>query len=138
MNEAKRAYNILRGYVNREWERIKGLEIMDAWKELDAPAGSSSKSGGGSTERPETPVEKIDTHVDMARKILNVKEDASFPEIRQAFESISRRTQPENFPPDSVEFQHAQELLRNATWAYHFLTKEVPASEKRFRSLEIE
>ena len=31
MSEAKRAYDILRGYVNQEWDRIKNLDGLSAF-----------------------------------------------------------------------------------------------------------
>ena len=35
MSTARRAYDLLRGYVHQEWERIQGLEHSDALEELD-------------------------------------------------------------------------------------------------------
>lgn len=144
MNEAQRAYNLLRGYVNREWDRVKGMEFMDALKELDEPltdkqASMAEKSDGVSDSR-EVPLdaEQPETHEAAARSILGVFADADFQTIRHAYEKISRRCQPENFPENSPEAETAQQLLRRATWAYTFLTKNVPSSEKRFKSLEIE
>lgn len=141
MSEAKRAYNLLRGYVNREWERIKGLEMLDALRELDSPLTDKQQKiqekqgeAGASAEA----VEDDTNYEATARTILNVHANASFEEIRKAFEKISRRSQPENFLEGSEESEHAQVLLRRATWAYNYLTKNVSASEKRFKSLEIE
>ncbi len=38
MSMGRRAYDILRGYVGREWERIMSVEEQTALKELDVPA----------------------------------------------------------------------------------------------------
>lgn len=41
MREAKRAYNVLRAFVNQEFERMKGVDILEAWRELDAAPGEN-------------------------------------------------------------------------------------------------
>lgn len=155
MSEAKRAYNLLRGYINREWDRVKGLEMLDALKELDSPlsdkqaemkeradgpratssASTSPQSSSSSTFTEDLAEENYEA---TARTILNVHANATFKEVRYAYEKISRRSQPENFPEGSEEAEQAQVLLRRATWAYNFLTKNVSSSEKRFKSLELE
>lgn len=146
MSEAKRAYDLLRGYVNREWDRIKGLEMLDALKELDSPltdkqAKILEKEGGGRDSSGSLDAETADGEGNYdvtARLILGVHANATFKEIRHAFEKISRRSQPEQFAEGSEEAEHAQQLLRRATWAYHFLTKDMSATDKRFQSLELE
>ena len=144
MSEAKRAYNILRSYVNREWDRIKNVDL-DAWRELDEPASSAkptstpAPSVNSSLSDPTSPENQTSTDFEAtARTILGVTAKADFEEIRKAYEKIHKRSQPENFMEGSAEQEHAAELLRKATWAYNFLTKNVSQSEKRFRSLEIE
>jgi len=138
MSEAKRAYNILRGFVNQEWERVKGLEVMDAWKELDAPVSTTPDAPANSTlDTPTASMESNELEA-TARTILNVTAKASFDEIRKAFEKINQRVQPQNFESGSEEAKHAQDLLRKSTWAYQYLTKDMSPSQRRFRSLEIE
>lgn len=141
MSEAKRAYNLLRGYVNREWDRIKGLELAKALEELDQPSHEepTAKEGG----EPQEEVTKIIIPEGMdvkeaARKILGVDEKASFDQIRHAFEKLNRRSQPGQFPTGSEEAKSAIHLQRRVQWAYSILTVETSDSEKRFRSLEIE
>ena len=145
MSEAKRAYNLLRGYVNREWERVKGIDMIDALRELDAPLtdkqAEMKEKASGSTGQPKVQMPKEgeeENYEATARTILNVHANATFREIRHSFEKISRRSQPENFEEGSEEAKHAQVVLRRATWAYNFLTKNVSSSEKRFKSLEFE
>ncbi|MEZ5163772.1 MAG: DnaJ domain-containing protein [Fimbriimonadaceae bacterium] len=143
MSEAKRAYNILRSYVNREWDRIKNVDL-DAWRELDEPTkakpGSTPEQTVDSTlSDPTNPANRTANDFEAtARTILGVTAKADFEEIRKAYEKIHKRSQPDNFKEGSAEQEHAAELLRKATWAYNFLTKNVSQSEKRFRSLEIE
>jgi glutamyl-tRNA reductase len=138
MSEAKRAYNILRGYVNQEWERVKGLEVMDAWRELDTPVVTTPAAPANSSLDTPTSSMKANELEATARTILNVTAKASFDEIRKAFEQINQKVQPQNFESGSEEAKFAQELLRKATWAYQFLTKDMSPSQRRFRSLEIE
>lgn len=139
MREAKRAYNVLRAFVNQEFDRIKSVDVMEAWRELDETPGQSSDTSVKSTES--TPVNAEATANELeatARTILNVTAKATFDEIRKAYERISRRVQPEQFTEGTPEAQQAGELLRKATWAYQFLTKDISPAERRFRSLEIE
>jgi hypothetical protein len=137
MSEAKRAYNVLRSYVNQEWERIRGIDLHDAWQELNGPTPTTLKEPTASIPDPTTASAPNELEA-TARTILNVTAKADFEEIRVAFEKINRRVQPENFESGTSEATHAQELLRKATWAYQFLTKDMSPAERRFKSLEIE
>jgi len=140
MREAKRAYNVLRAFVNQEFDRIKSVDVMDAWRELDATPGQPASSAENSvTDSTTLSAEAGANELEAtARTILNVTAKASFDEIRKAYERISRRVQPEQFTEGTPEAQQAGELLRKATWAYQFLTKDISVAERRFRSLEIE
>lgn len=142
MSEAKRAYDLMRGYVNREWERIKGLELADAWRELDEPVVTKEDKEGAEREgldETNDPTKVADGNFEAtARTILGVHADADFQAIRHAYEKLSRRAQPENFAEGSTEAVQADNLLRRVNWAYSFLTKNMPTTEKRFKSLEIE
>lgn len=133
MSLGRRAYDLLRGYVNREWDRIHGIEEANARRELeeslDPGAGEKPPVVGG--EGPANPKA-------FARNILGVKEDASFAEIRKAFERLSRRSAPSNFAPETPEARQAAEILKKVNWAYKQLTEEMNSVEKRFASLEIE
>lgn len=144
MNEAKRAYNLLRGYVNREWERVKGLDLLKALEELDGPTAEPPVEEPGTEAKPNEPrttrimiPEGMD-HKTAARQILAVDETASFDQIRRAFEKMNKRSQPGQFPEGSSEAQQAADLQRRAQWAYAVLTEETPENERRFRLLEIE
>ncbi len=131
MREAQRAYNLLRAFVNQEFERIRGVDASAAWKELNETSPSTAKV----ERKPEEQERDLEA---TARTLLNVTADAQFDEIRKAYERISRRVQPEKFEAGSDESARAQELLRKATWAYQYLTRDVAPIERRFRSLEIE
>lgn len=144
MSEAKRAYNLLRAYVNREFDRLKTLDVQSAWRELEGVVGAQSPNPSTTTpghpgpNQPSNPPTPEKDYTQTARQILGVEPDASFAEIRRAFEKLSRRSQPVNFEPGSPEAEHAQDLLRKATWAYNYLTKDLDPAQKRFRALEID
>ncbi len=149
MSNSRRAYDLLRGYVNREVDRLHSLDLKSAWNELEQAMGRSGDMPASTVAKPTaTPTsENVQIEVEStspeslaasARKILDVEPDAGFESIRKAFEKMSRRSAPENFEAGTPEALQAEEILRKATWAYTYLTKEMSPAEKRFRSLEIE
>ncbi|MBX7132556.1 MAG: J domain-containing protein [Fimbriimonadaceae bacterium] len=135
MSDARRAYDLLRGYVNREWDRIRGIEDSDAARELDAalaePKSADSVATDYSATGPQNPKA-------FARSILGVSETATFVEIRRSFERLHKRSSPENFAPNSDEARQAADILKRVNWAYRTLTEEVDSVQMRFSSLEIE
>jgi hypothetical protein len=139
MSGPRRTYDVLRGYVNREWERIQGVDDMsDAVRELDdltpaarRPASAVDESGGRIRSTTMSQEE-------IARQVLGVPPGASFAEIRASFDRIVKRTDPANFPAGSQEASQATEIHRRVHRAYTILTEEMDATEKRFRTLEIE
>lgn len=138
MSLGKRAYNILRGYVNREWDRIQSLDRLYAERELEdsmpkpAPANEAAIDGQlDQLAAQSDPKER-------ARQLLGVSSGASFDEIRKTFERLNRRADPSKFPPGSAEAQHAASIQQRIHWAYQTLTESVDVTEKRFKSLEIE
>lgn len=136
MSTGKRAYNILRGYINREWDRIQGVDRMSAENELNA-----SLQPGQNYDKPQTispnnmPPEDKQAR---ARNLLGVTESDTFNDIRKKFEKLVRRSAPENFPTGSDEARQAAEIQKKVTWAYQVLTEGIDTTEKRFRSLELE
>ena len=133
MSTGRRAYDLLRGYVNRELDRVRGLDRLDAEKELAA----SLNPGSSVTQQTSKNGLEIDEPA-LARKILGVSADADFVTIRKTFERLDRRSDPVNFPEKSLERQQAAELRQRVHWAYSVLTQNVPDLNKRFGSLEIE
>ncbi|AIE83865.1 hypothetical protein [Fimbriimonas ginsengisoli] len=141
MSTGKRAYDVLRGYVNREWERIHGVELSDAERELsdalDAPAprpaANAASPASGSTFPPATV-----SDTDWACQVMGVGTEATFADIRKSFDRIIKRTDPANFPEGSAEAKQAEEIHRRVHRAYAILTEGMDATEKRFRSLEID
>lgn len=133
MSVGKRAYDIMRGYVNREWERIKDLDRAYAEQELDDPVARPAPPAS----QPQAPVSSVDPK-ERARELLGVGPEAAFDEIRRAFERLNKRSDPAKFPAGSSEAVQAADIQRRVNWAYQVLTENVDVTEKRFKSLEIE
>lgn len=139
MSDAKRAYNIVRGFVSREWDRIKEVERNLAQNELEEALREPAPAKKPAPRR--TVSEELDHEVDrvgIARKMLGVDEKASFQAIRRAFEKLNKRSDPKNFPDGTGEQLQAEQIQKRAYWAYNVLTEHFDAIEKRFKSLEIE
>lgn len=136
MSTTRRAYDILRGYIGREWERIQTVEESSARTELNealkTPASTSAPAAASNNEA--TSTEDKESY---ARRLLGVTASASFDEIRKQFERLNRRSDPANFPPGSAEADQAAEIQKRVHWAYGYLTEHMDTTEKRFRSLEI-
>lgn len=124
----RRAYNVLRGYVNREWDRIHGIELDTAEQEL---LDYEVKSQPAMAPAPVN-------HQEHARRLLGVAADAKFADIRKAYLRLSQRSDPKNFPAGSEEAKQAAEIHRKVHWAFQQLAVDADPTEKRFSSLEIE
>ncbi len=157
MSGAKRAYDILRGYVSREWERIQGVERDLAENELEEALRNPMKaelpnferthnSPNPRTAEPPNRFEETEElieelavdRVSVARRYMGVSETAKFDAVRKAFERLSTRSDPANFPEGSMEQERATEIRKRVYWAYHVLAEHFDATERRFRSLELE
>lgn len=135
MSTARRAYDILRGYIGQEWERIQGVEESSARQELNESLRKPQATTAPSAES-SAPLATEDREA-YARRLLGVSASASFDEIRKQFERLNRRSDPTNFPEGSAEANQAAEIQKRVHWAYGFLTEHMDTTEKRFRSLEI-
>lgn len=135
MSSAKRAYDILRGYVTTEWERIKGVEEEYAEAELNEALGGPQATQTAPRNPLSTPGVDSQTR---ARQILGVTATDDFTAIRAAFERLNKRSDPANFPPNSNEARQASEIQKRVNWAYTQLTENIDTTEKRFKSLEIQ
>jgi hypothetical protein len=145
MGPARRAYDLLRGYVNNEWERIQGVDRKYAERELseamDNPA-TLRRPDPQSYDSPSTgshvPAVNAVDRTERARQILGVAQNADFDAIRHAFEKLNRRSDPNNFAEGSEARANAAEIQKRVQWAYGVLTEGMDVTEKRFRSLEID
>ena len=129
-----RAYDLMRGYVNREWDRIKGVEFDSAERELQDALDNPAKRPAPALPPDETIV--LDRQL-RASKILGVPVNAPFGDIQKAFDRLKKRSDASNFPSGSPEAAQAIEIQRRVQWAYGVLTEGMDVTEKRFRSLEI-
>lgn len=141
MSTGKRAYDLLRGYVNREYDRIRGVDLDNAQQELnDVLDGKMPASSVTSSERTDTAPTMPPgfSREERACKILGVEPKCSFEEIRKSFERLNKRSEPSNFPAGSQERDQAAQIQKHVQWAYGVLSESVDTVEKRFRSLEID
>lgn len=138
MSSGKRAYNLLRAYVNREWDRLKNWERETALRELEEDTPKKPEEVGPSEERTVVYVPEGTSVEEAARQILGVSKTATFSEIRHAFIKLSRRSDTANFKKGSEEHRQALDIHKKVHWAYRKLTEDMSDSEKRFGSLEID
>ena len=138
MSDFQRAYDLLRGYVNREWDRIRAVDVRDAWKELQDSLRPATNEPEPQIPASSEAAMSEEEQADLARSILAVEEEASFEELRLAYQKLSRRSHPSNFPEGSEEGAKAARIHARVTWAYRLLTQDTPASERRFRSLDLD
>lgn len=138
MSFGRRTYDLLRGYVNSEWDRMHEIELTDAERELaEAIAKPSPRKTSAPRSEPVAEAVVADKE-DRARRILGLDANAPFEEVRHCFEKLNRRSDPANFPEGSEERSRAADIQVRVQWAYQVLTENVDVTEKRFRSLEIE
>ncbi len=138
MNEGRRAYNLLRAYVGREWDRIKSWERQDALKELEETLPPPKEQSEEDQEKTVIYIPSGSTREEAARHILGVAKDAPFVEVRKAFERLSKRADPSKFVENSPEQKQAHDIQKKIHWAYRVLTEKTSETEKRFGSLEID
>ncbi len=131
-----RSYDILRAYVGREWERIKGVEDTMAEKELYSWELNPVKRSSSTSPTQDVPA--ADNSKLAAARFLGVEEGCPFEVAREAFERLNERSDPSKFPSDSTEYRQAEQIQRRVQWAYKVLTQNVDATEKRFKSLELD
>ncbi|MCC7230706.1 MAG: hypothetical protein IT203_09965 [Fimbriimonadaceae bacterium] len=135
MSVGRRAYDLMRGYVNREWDRIKGVEFESAERELQE-ALELPRQEERSVSLPPDETILLDRQL-RASKILGVPVNAPFADIQKAFDRLKKRSDGSNFPSGSPEAAQAIEIQRRVQWAYGVLTEGMDVTERRFRSLEI-
>lgn len=137
MSTSRRAYDILRGWVSHEWDRIREVERDLAQNELqdamDKPAPIRPPQPG-----PELAAVSPEDARKHAEDLLGVKHGADFEEIRKAFDRLNQRSDPARFPANSSEREQAASIQKRIHWAYQILTDSIDSIDKRFRSLELE
>jgi DnaJ-class molecular chaperone len=137
MSTGRRAYDILRGWVSHEWDRIREIERDLAQQELQQSMETVRTPSANLESEVEQKLAKEDA-LEHARNLLGVKESASFEEIRRAFDKLNKRSDPARFPVNSSERSQAAEIQKRIHWAYQLLTESMDSIRKRFGSLELE
>jgi hypothetical protein len=131
MSEFRRAYDLLRGYIHHEWERIQTVDWNKAWDELKSPSEPELAE--------DEQVEKITIDPKKAAAlILGVKEDCPFEDVKKAFDRLNTRSDPKRFPEGSVEAENAAKINARINWAYRTLTEGHAPAERRFKNLEVD
>ena len=139
MSIGRRAYDLLRGYVSTEWERIQDVDRRMAEKELRTPPSSSFNAAARPvTSQPEMTSQPPEDRRERACRILGLGQDCGFDEIRKCYTRLNKRSDPGNFPDNSAEQVKAIEIHRKVNWAYAVLTEDMDSTERRFRTLELE
>jgi hypothetical protein len=132
MNEVKRAYDMLRGYVGREYDRVVSQDRENAYAELYQPSAPAE-----SPVEPLPPVPAVDPKAE-ARRILGVQPGDAIEVIDASYHQLLDRSDPKKFDAGTEIQAKAQEIQTKIRWAYGILTDDLDSPSKRFRSLEIE
>lgn len=140
MSTTQRAYDLLRAFVNQEKEALGNRgrgNSESASAELDDALArpwtlQRAKTSSGPTSLPSADPKG------RARSILGVTESDDFAAIHKRYESLMKRSDPENFPNDDEARFTAERIRRLVVEAYRVLTEEVDETERRFGSLEVD
>lgn len=134
MSSFRRGYDILRAYIGREWERIESITEASAREELNSYLNNEPKSP------PPTPAKQnLDGPLDLATayKVLNLTKDANVEDLKRAYNRLSERSKPENFPEGSDERKQAARVHLRVQEAYDLLLPKLDQTRQRFSNLDI-
>ncbi len=140
MSTGRRAYDIVRGYVNHGWDRLTSIddaaeaELREAMQPTMPPAPPSAGNV------PEAAPKPPPMSVDIARRLLCVQETASGRQIQKAYDELAKAIDPSRFDADPQAAARAKELgsrLRMALGLAKLHAKEDPLGD-RFSGLEID
>ena len=133
MSSGRRAYDIVRGYVNHGWDRVSGVddraeaELREAMEKPAPPAMPSAP--------PPPPMTG-----EIARRLLGVEEGTSARGVEKAYDDLMKAIDPSRFTADPQAAARAKELgsrLRMARELARANAKSDPIAD-RFSGLEIE
>lgn len=132
MSTGRRAYDIVRGYVNHGWDRVSGV---DDHAEAELRAALETPQPQTPSSPPPPPMT-----VDVARRLLGVEANASARQVEKAYDELVKAVDPSRFSADPQAAARAKELgsrLRMALELAKANAKSDPISD-RFSGLEIE
>jgi DnaJ-domain-containing protein 1 len=141
MDEAQRFYRILSGYVEREWERIRGI-VDDA----DAEWGGGRHTAAQELDEMNPSVPPAPTSppvaqppkpnsLDQQYAVLALEPGASFAIVRSAYQKLMRRTDPTRFEAGTEAATQASQIREKVEAAYADLRKALDPSASRFSDL---
>jgi len=137
MEPARRAFDIIRGYVNHGWESLTGSDETEAERELreaiEKPAKTVESSG-----RPEAAEPKVEMTIEAARTLYGVKESCTSKQITAAYEELRITADPTRFPEGSEARSRANQLMQRIVCGRQVLLDNLDPTVRRFEGLEIE
>lgn len=134
MSTARRAYDIVRGYVNHGWDRVSSLDPQAESELREALANPLPPAASPTAPKPPPMT------LDVARRLLGVAEGASVREVRKAHDDLAKAIDPARFTADEQATARAKELssrLRMALVLAEANAKSDPIAD-RFSGLEID
>ena len=138
MSSARRAYDILRGYVNNGWERFQGAEETDAERELREALEQPNRVAAESRDVDSVPHKVTSMSVDRARRLIGVPPEATTKQIRVACQDLRKIADP-NLHRDKPENEsRARQALFAIDAAERVLIENVDPTVRRFENLQIE
>ncbi|MER3412925.1 MAG: hypothetical protein C4341_01560 [Armatimonadota bacterium] len=142
MSTARRAYNLLRAYINREWERIESVFRADAERELEQSLNpTAAPEPSQTTDQPslqEPGATEEQRRYEEAYRVLGLSRDASLTDLRRAYRRLSERSRPTHFPEGSEERKRAARIHLKVQEAYDTLLPVLDARLRRFKSLDLD
>ena len=133
MDGARRAYDILRGYIGHEWERMNTPANDPS---LEAFEAELARLPQPPTQIPAQLREVLTPEA--ARKILGAEPDESFGAIKRRFDRLYERSDPARFAKGSDEARQAANIRTRVAAAFKVIQDAASPTDRRFGSLEIE
>lgn len=142
MSTARRAYNLLRAYINREWDRLESVFRADAERELEESlnptAASAPPQTSDQSERTAVHISEEERRLQEAYRVLGLSRDASLTDLKRAYKRLSERSRPTNFPEGSEERKRAARIHLKVQEAYDILLPILDTRLRRFKNLDID
>ncbi|MCH8274347.1 MAG: J domain-containing protein [Armatimonadetes bacterium] len=156
MSLGRRAYDLLRAYIGREWQRIETVFEKDARRELDEYLHSTPPppppqafeaarreenmppAASPPAPRVKSPAPPGTMTAATAHRVLNLEPNADLNDLRHAYKRLSERSLPSNFPEGSEERKKAADVHLRVQEAYDILLPRLDPRLRRFRSLDLD
>lgn len=142
MESARRAYDILRGYIGQEWERISAPTAGDRPQTSEELARAAFERE--MAKLPQPPPAAVPPAVakaltpEAARTILGAEPGESFGAVKRRYDRLIERADPDRFPKGSEEARQAANIRTRVNAAFAVLREAADPTDRRFGSLEIE